>query len=313
MLPSFFVVGAQKSGTTSLCSILDAHPSILISDPKEPFFFDRDDYVAHPMFFAECKREWKCFDWERKKHKLLEQYERIFGGAQEGIVCGEGSTTYMASTKAPTRIAEVIPHAKIIFALRDPVDRAYSAYWHLVMARQAIYSFEDQIKFEPLSILQRGLYKEQIDRFLDHFPRDQLHFVIFEVYIRNTRQEAKKAYEFLEVDTGIDFSKAKIRRNPARVPRWIGMHLTLNAAARLMGMKLLSHNFRGLVGEDHYISEKIVLSCLKRLQTWNLKIGRYPDMSAETRNHLEEFYRRENRGLSDLIGVDLASYWKCAS
>src|SRR4051812_36073420 len=105
-LPTFLVIGAAKSGTTSLHSYLDLHPRVAMSEPKEPSFFNREDW--------EIRRDW---------------YESLFDPAAE--VRGESSTAYTRYPivrGAPERIRALVPDAKLVYVVRDPIDRLV-AHW----------------------------------------------------------------------------------------------------------------------------------------------------------------------------------------
>jgi hypothetical protein len=211
----------------------------------------------------------------------------------------------MASRKAAQRISELIPDAKIIFLLRDPVERAYSAYWHWVRTGRAIYSFEGQIQHDPLIILQWGLYKEHLQQYFDRFPKEQLCVIIFEVFVERTQEIVDQVCEFLGVSK-INVEAVKTRKNRARVPRYHRLQLALNALGRIVKVSMVNRYLLG--GQSRY--PRNVLTCLLRhIQSLNLIEGEYPPMNPDTRRFLEEFYRRENAGLSALLGIDLSQYW----
>lgn len=306
-LPNFIIAGAMKSGTTYLSSLLKSHSEIFISDPREPFFFDRDDYITQNDFIWECKVAWQEFDWENSKSILLEKYKKLFNIAEKHKLCGEGSTSYMASRKAPRRLAEIVPDVKIIFLLRDPVDRAYSAYWHWVRTGRAIYRFEKQIQLEPLIILQRGLYKKHIERYKNYFTEDQLYFGIFEQFISDTQSEITNICTFLNVSPMINILKTNGRKNQARIPRFYNLQLFLNRLGRLINMKNVNSYLRD---KNNKYPEKPLSQIIKYLNSINIHSGRYPPMNISTRRNLEIFYNRENIGLSDLIGIEIKNYWK---
>lgn len=129
-LPDFIIAGAMKAGTTSLHHILKHHKHVFLPE-DEIFFFDLDDIQQHPDFFMDARGKWIFHDYERHYQDYLEWYSSFFESADDGQVIGDDSTTYMASRKAPQRIARLLPDVKLIFMLRDPVVRAYSHYWHL--------------------------------------------------------------------------------------------------------------------------------------------------------------------------------------
>src|SRR5215207_2554839 len=100
MIPNTFIIGAAKCGTTSLWLYLNQHPQIAFSIEKEPAFFVRDDYLDH-------------LDW----------YESLF---EEATVVGEASTlytTFLVHVDVPARIHGMVPDAKLIYMVRDPVER----------------------------------------------------------------------------------------------------------------------------------------------------------------------------------------------
>jgi hypothetical protein len=105
-LPNFLIVGAMKSGTTSLARYLGAHPQAYVAPEKEINFFERG-YVWN-----------RGVDW----------YASRFEGAGDALAVGEASPSYMYWPTAIERMASVVPDARLIALLRDPVERAYSHY-----------------------------------------------------------------------------------------------------------------------------------------------------------------------------------------
>ncbi len=101
-LPDFFIIGFPKCGTTDLASLLDKHPEIGISKPKEPAFFNRDElHVLHSEKFLEpADPLWQTLDWRSNLDAILHQYSRLFEDVPDGALCGEASTSYSISRKA---------------------------------------------------------------------------------------------------------------------------------------------------------------------------------------------------------------------
>jgi len=183
-LPTFILVGAMKCGTTSLHQYLGAHPQVCVSDPKEPDFF--------------LQRTEKGLDW----------YRQCFSGeAQE---YGEASTNY---TKYPTfqgvpaRMHEVLPEAKLLYLVRDPIERALSHYAHNRVAGREARPVDEA--FRPATeshYLQTSRYHAQVSRYLDHYPREQL-LVVEAERLRNERMEVlREIFAFLGVSTDVDAS-----------------------------------------------------------------------------------------------------------
>jgi hypothetical protein len=172
-LPHFLVIGAQKAGTTALYAYLRWHPGITGPSWKEVSFFDR--------------HWWRGEAWYRGQFPLR---------AGERLV-GEASPSYLFHPLAPERARSLVPDAKLVALLRNPVDRAYSQYQHEVALGREPLSFEDALAAEddrlageverlvedPRAFSRawwdhtyaaRGRYAEQLERWLAVFPREQL-------------------------------------------------------------------------------------------------------------------------------------------
>jgi len=182
-LPSFLIIGAQKGGTTSLASYLAAHPNVISPSFKEVHFFDLNYEKGE--------------DWYRSQFPVGAR--RRLASAVNGrkLLAGDATPYYILHPLAAYRAWKLIPYAKIIILLRDPVDRAYSHYHHEVRLGHEQLSFEAAIRVEPSRIrgeaqrlitepshesynyqhftyLERGIYADQIRRWLDYFRPEQL-------------------------------------------------------------------------------------------------------------------------------------------
>ncbi|HEY1419866.1 MAG TPA: sulfotransferase, partial [Candidatus Dormibacteraeota bacterium] len=124
-LPNFLIIGAAKSGTDSLYGMLGQHPQIYISPSKEPMFFVAEGLPEVP-YRGPSDRE-VLLRWDSWVN-TLEHYESLFGGATVEKAIGEASTWYLYDEGAPHRIKHHVPDAKLIAVLRNPVERAYSAF-----------------------------------------------------------------------------------------------------------------------------------------------------------------------------------------
>jgi hypothetical protein len=196
--PNFFIVGAPKCGTTAMSEYLRTHPRIYFSPIKEPYYFS-SDFVGFGT-------------------TLLDDYLRLFAKARpEHQAVGEASVWYLYSQVALARIREFEPSAKIIAMLRNPVDLAYSLHSELY------YCFaEDQADFATAWELQaersRGQclppgcpvpqflqYRDacslglQVKRMLETFPREQIHFLLFDDLVRDTKRCYESLLAFLNV------------------------------------------------------------------------------------------------------------------
>jgi hypothetical protein len=204
-LPDFIIPGAQKAGTTSLFGWLQQHPQCAPSLKKEVHFFDRH-FQRGP-------------NWYRTNFPLCLSTESDDGEK----LSFESSPYYMFDPRVPARAHEVIPDAKVIFLLRDPVKRAYSHYQHSVRRRRETLSFEEAIAAEPtrlageeeklladttyqstpfrhFSYLARGMYAEQLSRWLEYFPMRQLLVIESEQMFCHPRIVYQRIVDFLEIE-----------------------------------------------------------------------------------------------------------------
>ena len=176
-LPHFILVGAPKCGTTSVHAMLSEHPDVYIPE-YEIFFFDVDDVITHPDFFV--RRKGMSFhDYECDFEAYLAWYRSLFSGAEPGQLIGEDSTTYLYSPDVPRRIADLLPDVRLVALLRDPVERAYSQYWHNVRAGRHAVSFERTLRTNPAALLPQGFYAEQLQRYQGFLDAGQMLVVFF--------------------------------------------------------------------------------------------------------------------------------------
>lgn len=188
--PDFFIVGAPRSGSSSLYIYLRQVPGIFMPENKEPNYFS---VSTNKKFFFQAIRDEK-------------KYLKLFKDAQNEIV-GESSPSYLRDPKAPKLIHEVVPSARIIISLRDPVERAFSHYLFSKSMGLVTKSFSKIIKNGLSSkneykrrIIEAGLYSNQVKRYLDTFGSKQVKILIFEELIKNTKPILKDLLEFLGSD-----------------------------------------------------------------------------------------------------------------
>lgn len=190
----FLLIGAQKSGTTSLWNHIAAHPAIFVPATKEV------------EFFSDPQRFGRGLDWYR---------QTFFGGAPAGARKGEATTQYMMFPEVPQRIHAAFPDVRLIALLRNPIDRAHSHHRMTVMRGHEARGFEDCIEAlqaaagdetRPIDLnhdyLRLGEYGRILDRYLEWFDRKQLLVLFTENLEAEPRSVCQHVYEFLEVDSG---------------------------------------------------------------------------------------------------------------
>ena len=182
MLPTFLIIGAMKSGTTSLYAYLKEHPEIGMPYNKEPDFFSNES----------------CWT------KGLTWYEGLFDGFKNKTARGEASVNYTKFPyykDVPERICSIIPQVKLIYVLRSPVERTYSHYVHNVFAGIEAESFENAIRNKPLYI-QASLYYSQIEQYLKYFPRENMLIFLLDDLKNYPLATVQKVFAFLGVNSG---------------------------------------------------------------------------------------------------------------
>ncbi len=199
--PDFLIIGAQKCGTTSLFHYLRQHPDLTLPSQKEIQFFS-----------LEYSMGWKWYMDQFPQKPFIKRR-----------LTGEASPYYLFHPLVPERVAKHLPKVKLIVMLRDPVDRAYSHFWHeKKYMNESFDSFEEAIANEPerifleeqklinneivqsqlfrsYSYISRGKYYTQISRWLQFYPISQMHFIKSENFFKNPKTELAELYRFLEI------------------------------------------------------------------------------------------------------------------
>lgn len=191
---NFLVMGAQKSGTTALAYFLMQHPEIYMPPDKEVHFFDND-----PLFRSESAVDYRAY------HNAL----NVPPGAR---MVGEATPIYMYWKPAPKRIKQYNPSTKMIFILRNPIDRAYSHYRLQRIMRNERLAFSVALRFERIrrlrafpgqtreySYIDRGYYARQIKRLLQYFSFSQMLFIKSEDLKYHHENTLHRVFDFLGV------------------------------------------------------------------------------------------------------------------
>ena len=294
----------MKCGTSTLHQMLADLPDVFIPEP-EIYFFSIDDIEQHPEFFVGRGGSWLDRDFDRNQDEYLAWYASFFGAAPDGATIGEDSTSYLHSKRCAARIRGLLPDVRMVFLLRDPATRTYSHYWHLLRTGRAIEDFEGTLRHAPGTLFQRSRYRDQLAVYADAFPADQLKVVIFEDLVERPDDVVRSVIDFIGLPQPAELP-AVAHRNPARVPRSITAQLWRNRLFR----DRVTNRFRGhLPGtvRPTGMQEEMVRG---RFARWNLRTDRRPPtMQPDTHRFLNALFRRENAGLSELIGQDVERRW----
>lgn len=203
-LPNFLLIGAGKSGTSSLHAYFQQHPDVFMSPVKEPNFFALEG--RPPNFPSErvARAVVSPQIWR------LEDYVALFAHHNGQGAVGESSTWYLNAPAAPLAIHSLVPSMRLIAVLREPVARAYSAF---LMNRRI--GLEPEVDFGAalarqderqsghdygLDYLTPGYYARHIERYLEFFPHDQLKIELFDDLLADERATLGRLFGFIGVD-----------------------------------------------------------------------------------------------------------------
>jgi Sulfotransferase domain len=179
LLPNLIVIGAMKSGTTSLHQYLGAHPEIFMSAEKEPRFFTD----------------------EVKWNRGLAWYEKLF--PVPAAVRGESTpdyTKFPAIRRAPQRIHSVIPEVCLIYLVRDPIERIISHYVDSYSFGRVNGTLDEELADFDCHLVNCSRYYMQIEQYLEYFDSKQLLVVVSEELRNDRRKTLQTAFQFLGVD-----------------------------------------------------------------------------------------------------------------
>ncbi|MCF8357356.1 MAG: sulfotransferase [Prolixibacteraceae bacterium] len=294
VLPDFLVVGASKSGTTSLHHYLKQHPQIFLSDiQKEGRYFSQmtGNYKGpgDKIIDASITRD-------------INAYKALFNGYKNEKVVGDISPEYIYfHEKAIPLIKKTLgKQVKIIVILRSPVERAFSAYTHFKRDKRETLSFEEALEKEDERKTKKwvwawqyknsGLYFQQVKAYTDNFPNVRV--IIFEDFKKEPQNVLAEICEFLEVSPGFKFDTS-YKYNVSGEPK-----------SRVLYKFETSRGFVNFIKK--FIPAKLVEKMKKNLTGEKQMVK--PEMNPETRKALVDFFKDDILQLQNLINKDL-SHW----
>ena len=296
-MPNFLVVGAAKSGTTSLYHYLAQHPDVFMSPVKEPNFFALEG--ERPAFRApgadERINRWSVTD--------PDEYRKLYDGANGERALGEASPVYLYSEKAVGRIKHHVPEARLIAILRNPAERAYSGFLHLLLnGRERVKDFGEALALEEERKREHwdwiwhyksmGFYHEQLTRYREAFDPEQIKVYLYEDLERDPAGVVRDAHEFLGIDASF-VPAPPARYNATGIPRskrlndLLRTDNPLKSAAKLLVPKKLRR--------------KLLMNMQNRILV-------KPPFPEKERKQLVEEYRDDVSKLQELIGRDLSGW-----
>ncbi len=298
-LPNFLIVGAAKSATTSLWQNLRQHPEIYMHPRKQLNFYAFEG--QEPRFRGPAP-----LDESRYDIRTIEQYETAFAGAGRERVVGEASNLYLYSPTAAERIRKHAPDTKIIAVLRHPAERAYSRFLQLVLSgRESITDFARALREEEARVaegwwpefhyLRAGLYDQQLSRYRDHFPDEQIRVYLYEELSEDMPSVLVEIFDFLGVERDFE-PDADIRYSASGIPAKKTVHWSLQ---RLRSIRPLA---------ERLLPKACTDGLARRFSEIHRKNLAKPKMSAEARALLLAGYHDDTRRLEKRINRDLSAW-----
>lgn len=296
MMPNFIVIGAPRAGTTSLYHYLLQHPQVAMSRTKETNYFAYLASRSEPGYRTGLSIQWPV--------KSPEEYKALFRGGECKAV-GEASPLYFFAPGVARQIKTHLPDTRLVMILRNPVERAYSAYMKNCREGTETRSFEDRILREinhPEDVvcsehyyLRAGMYFERIADYLQYFERSRLKIVFQEDLQSDPAGLMGDLFTFLGVDSGF-VPDTSVRFNQSLPP----------LLAKRQGNRLLLKEIARRVRE--FIPRRVYYSLLNLKYYVNKKIIAYPRLEKQTGLLLLEQYRPDILSLQGFLGRDL-SHW----
>lgn len=294
--PNFIIAGAAKSGTTSLANYLNHHPDVCMSPLKEPKFFTSEllkhEYCGpgdHAVFAETIK--------------TFSDYKKLFSHCQTNTLTGEASADilYYSHHTAPLMLDLIGPDLKIIIILRNPIERAFSAYSHLVRDGRETLSFRDALEAETARIqsgwefiwhyVNAGFYCKQIRHLKRYFANVRIY--LYDDLVASPRELLSDIISFLTLSQNTACTSRFSRFNMSGTPRSRQLHKIL-ATDNLL--KSLARPFFSQSART-YIRENLLAINLKKTS-----------IDKDSRSILIKTFASEVRDLSVLLDRDL-SHW----
>ena len=282
----FMCVGVQKAGTTTLHDILNQHPDLCLPLKKETHFFSNSELFR----------------------KGLDHYFDNYFEKAEHQLYGEIDPEYSYENSAAERIYNSFGQIKILFILRNPIDRAYSQY--LMTKRRGLeeLSFMDALREEKErlsdgesrfhhSYLSRGYYSGQLANYEKYFEAHNIKVILFEEFIKNTEKHVQQISNFIALPK-FQFITDRVS-NPASEPRIKGIQKFIYSKSK----------FKNLIGKL-IVSKDIKRKMMQAVERQNLKKIDKEELPEEIRKSVyEEYYHSEIEELERKLKLDL-SIWK---
>lgn len=293
MLPNLIGIGAPKAGTTWLFKCLQEHPQVFMTPAKETNFFHAESIDGR-----------------------LGEYREYFRGAERSSVAGEISVRYLHSPRAPERIARLLPAARLLVSLRNPVDQVYSHYWHLRRQnfhqydrRMVPETFEDAVERFDDHLVQPAYCSQALARWLKLFDRSQVHVILFDDIQADPAAVLAQLYAFAGVDS--TFRPPSTERLDSDVRRGVSPRSPLHDRAHKFVYQQLArrlfYRLKLTIGVRRAFALANAVRARHVMERLFYQNG-YPPMHPHTKAALVDRFAGDVRELSRLTGRDLSGW-----
>ncbi|MGC1309950.1 MAG: sulfotransferase [Phormidesmis sp.] len=313
-MPNFLIIGAGKSGTTSLHYYLQQHPQVFMSPQKETYFFIYEGQTPN----YQGPRDDKLINRQAVTH--IESYQALFDGVKDEVAIGEACPRYLSyAAEAAPHIQQRIPAAKIIVILRNPVDRAFSSYLMQVREGRETLSFAEAIASEKTRLsnnwawgqyVSSGCYAAKLDRYFERFPPEQIRVYLFEDLQSDIDRLLQNLFSFLGVEESFK-PDMTIKYNVSGQPKSSALHTSLHTSIQsfhrfMIGDSAVKQGIKSLLPQSVLQSFNDQYEAA-RSHYFQRNLTK-PQLSLDLRQQLIETFREDILRLQDRIQRDL-SYW----
>lgn len=292
IMPNFLIIGAAKSGTTALHQYLQQHPQIYMTPNKETNFFAFEgEEINFQGRGDEALKEFSITD--------LATYQAQFDRVKDELAIGEACPSYLYLPQAAINIKKYIPNTRLIVILRNPIERAYANFLHIVRDdREPYRDFALALQEEATRIAnnwewfwhykQLGFYGKQLQRYYDLFPADRIKVYLYEDLKTKPIELLKDIFHFLEVDATFIPDMA-LRPNKSGMPKNQLMHQILTKPNPLKTI----------------LKPLFPAELRQKIQHQNLS---KPLLSLAVERELRDLYRADILQCQNLLGRDLSNW-----
>ena len=282
--PNLFLIGAQKAGTTFLANLIDQHPDICVSEPKEPAYLTRNRQ--------------RGLDWYRSRFKNPDAaylVDATTGYTSSPLLSMDEDPEASGFWGVPERMQALSPQAALVYVVRDPVSRTYSAYWHNVRAGHESRPFREALEADSY-YLRTSCYYDQLELYRRYFSREQILVLKFEDLVGDPSGTVARCFSFLSLDApssiNVDQGKNRSFTYPA------GLSHINKALSTVGGLGRVTKLLRPVMPS--------------RLKSWlfGSVAKRVPPISPVDRQFLAKFFVERNTRLGEEYGIDVSNWLK---